>query len=254
MSYHTEHLRLKPVLDLARQLDIATNPEEKAIFEAGNGGFQVWCTPHDHPQGWNGIQMVSGAFSKPCEYVGSATWKWDDERIVALEIETTAYALADQKPDEYCNLKEIPEAFHRRTIFNREPDIAWLIEKATWLFQQAGVPLLPFEYEQAPDIDRRPYILAHYVSEDSEYVVVVSSKFDPNQFCQPGYEIAHMLELWKASEFPLDMILRPEQEFLEPITEPDEGPLVEVYENATRLHEDDWLEAGFEDRISGWQE
>jgi hypothetical protein len=56
MSYHTEHLRLKPVLDLARQLDIATNPEAKAIFEAGNGGFQVWCTPYDHPQGWNGIQ------------------------------------------------------------------------------------------------------------------------------------------------------------------------------------------------------
>ena len=124
MSYHTEHQRLKPVLDLARQLDIATNPEEKAIFEAGNGGFQVWCTPYDHPQGWNGVNMNPGAFSKACEYVGSAQWKWEDERIVALEIETSAYALADQRPDEYCNLKEIPEAFHRRTIFNREADIA----------------------------------------------------------------------------------------------------------------------------------
>ncbi len=90
MSYHTEHLRLKPVLDLARQLDIATNPEAKAIFEAGNAGFQVWCTPYDHPQGWNGINMHPGAFSKPCEYVGSAHWKWEDERIVALEIETSA--------------------------------------------------------------------------------------------------------------------------------------------------------------------
>ena len=59
MSYHTEHQRLKPVLDLARQLDIATNPEAKAIFEAGNCGFQVWCTPYDHPQGWNGINMHS---------------------------------------------------------------------------------------------------------------------------------------------------------------------------------------------------
>ena len=85
-------------------------------------------------------------------------------------------------------------------------------------------------------------------------MVVVSPEFDPNQFCQPGYEIAHTLELWNAGEFPLDVILRPEREFLEPITEPDEGPLVEAYENATRLHEDNWLEAGFEDRISGWQE
>jgi len=28
------------VLDLARQLDIATNPHPSAIFEAGNGGFE----------------------------------------------------------------------------------------------------------------------------------------------------------------------------------------------------------------------
>jgi hypothetical protein len=54
------------VLDLARQLDIATNPHPSAIFEAGNGGFQVWRTP----QGRNGISMIPGAFSKPCEYVG----------------------------------------------------------------------------------------------------------------------------------------------------------------------------------------
>ena len=57
---------MKPVLDLARQLDIATNPHPSAIFETGNGGFQVWCTP----QGRNGISMIPGTFSKPCEYVG----------------------------------------------------------------------------------------------------------------------------------------------------------------------------------------
>ena len=32
---------------------------------------------------------------------------------------------------------------------------------------------------------------------------------------------------------------------------PDEGPLVEQFENASRLGDDDWLEAAFEDRISG---
>jgi hypothetical protein len=33
MSYQAEHKRMKPVLDVARLLDIAANPEKKAIFE-----------------------------------------------------------------------------------------------------------------------------------------------------------------------------------------------------------------------------
>jgi len=140
MTYHTEHLRLKPVLDLAREFDIATNADPQAIFEAGSGGFQVWCTPDDHPQGWNEIRMNSGAFSKPCEYAGGAHWKWEDEIIVALEIETTAYALSDQKPDEYRN---------HRAITNRAADIEWLKQKIVWLFEKAGVPLLPFEFEES---------------------------------------------------------------------------------------------------------
>jgi len=154
MTFHSEHLQLKPVLDLARQLDIATNPHPQAIFEAGNGGFQVWCTPDDHPQGWSGISMNSGAFSKPCEYAGSVHWKWDDETIVGLEIETTAYALADQKPDEYCNLTKWRA--NRHTIFNREADIEWLKQKIAWLFARAGVPLLPFEYKRSENASRLP--------------------------------------------------------------------------------------------------
>lgn len=135
MSYFTEHKRMQPVLDLARKLDIATNPGPTAIFEAGNAGFQVWCTPDDHPQGWDGIQMNAGAFSKPCEYVGSVHWKWEGEVIVALEISTTVYALADQKPGEYS----------RQTIENREADIEWLVEKIAWLFEKAGVAMPPYE-------------------------------------------------------------------------------------------------------------
>ena len=198
--------------------------------------------------------MNTGAFSKPCEYVGSVVWKWDDDKIVALAIETTAYALADQKPDEYCNLMDIPQGFHRRTIFNRDADIEWLKEKVTWLFAEAGVPLPPFEYEQAVLSEIGPYILTHYVSEEDEYVVIVSPELDPEEFCKPGYEVAHTLEIWKAGDFPADIILRPEQEFFEADTEPDEGPLVEQYENASRLGDDDWLEAGIEDQISGWGE
>jgi hypothetical protein len=245
---------MKPVLDLARQLDIAANPDPQAIFEAGNGGFQVWCTPQDRPQGWDGIAMNYGAFSKPCEFVGSVIWEWEEECIVGLEIETTAYALADQMPEEYCNLTDIPAGFHRRTIFNRDADIKWLKEKVAWLFAQAGVPLLPFEYEQAPLSEIGPYILAHYVSEEDEYVVILSPGLDPQEFCQPGYEVARTLEIWNAGDFPADVILHPEQNFHEPDTEPDESPLVEQYENATRLHDDDWLEASFEDQISGWQD
>lgn len=152
MSYHSEHKRMKPVLDLARQLDIVTNPHPGAIFEAGSGGLQVWCTSQDHPQGWKGISMIPGAFSKPCEYVGSVHWRWDDDKIVALAIETTAYALAEQKPDEFCNLKEISQGFNRHMIFHRAADIDWLKEKVTWLFKTAGVPLPPFEHEQEPGL------------------------------------------------------------------------------------------------------
>jgi len=39
MSYHSEHQHMKPVLDLTRQLDIATNPLPSAIFEADHGGI-----------------------------------------------------------------------------------------------------------------------------------------------------------------------------------------------------------------------
>ena len=254
MSHQTEHQRMKPVLDLARKLDIATNAHPAAIFDAGSGGFQVWCTPLDHPQGWDDIAMNSGSFSKPCEYVGSVQWKWEDETIVALTIETTAYALADQKPDEYCNLTAIPRDFQCRTIFNRDADIEWLKQKVTWLFAQANVPLPPFEYRQAALSKLGPYILTHYVSETDEYVVIVSPELDPGEFCKAGYEVAHTLEIWNAGDFPADVILRPDREYQEPEMEPDEGPLVEQYENASRLHDDDWIEAAFEDQVSGWEE
>jgi len=232
---------MKPVLDLARALDIATNPSPMAIFEAGTGGFQVWCIPQDRPRGWSGIQMHPGSFSKPCEYVGSVCWKWDDDEIVALAIETTPYALAEQKPDQH----------DRNTILNRDDDIEWLKEKITWLFAEAGVPLMPFDTESEIEARSAPYLLAHYVSSDEEYVVIVSTDNHLEDFCRPGFELAHTLRISKAHDFPIDVILRPEQHAHEVEIEPDEGPLIEQYENATRLHDDDWLEAAYEDQISG---
>ena len=255
MTYHSEHMRMKPILDLARQFDIVTNPEPSAIFEAGSAGFQVWCTPQNHPRGWDGIKMISGTFSKPCEYLGSVNWKWEGEQIVTLEIDSSAYALSDQKPDEFCDWNEIPRGEKRRTIFNRDADIEWLKEKVTWLFAQAGIPLLPFEYEQAPLSQLGPYILAHYIASDGgSYVVIVSPELDPQEFCQPGYELTDTLEVWEAGDFPADVILHPEYAFPEPDTDPDEGPLTEQYENASRLGDDDWLEADYEDRTDNGDE
>jgi hypothetical protein len=245
---------MKPVLDLARTLDIATNPDPTARFEAGSGGFQVWCTPQDRPKGWNGIEMNRGAFSKPCEYVGSVIWSLNEEKIIALGIETTAYALAEQKPDEYCNLIDIPQGSQRHTIFNRADDIEWLKEKVTWLFQTAGVPLMDFEWEPPAPVALAPYLLAHYVSDQDDYVMILTPGIDPQEFCQPGYKVARRLEIGDAEEFPTDVILRPDRDFQELEIEPDEGPLVEQYENASRLGDDRWLEAAYEDQISGWGE
>jgi hypothetical protein len=79
--------------------------------------------------------MNAGAFSKPCEYLGSVHWKWEGEQIVALEISTTAYALADQSSGKY----------NRQSIVNRETDIEWLVDKIAWLFEKAGVVMPPCE-------------------------------------------------------------------------------------------------------------
>ena len=86
-------------------------------------------------------------------------------------------------------------------------------------------------------------------------MVLVSPNLDPQEFCQSGYELVDTLEVWEASEFPADVILRPEPgDFDDSRLEPDEGPLVEQYENASRLGDDNWMESAFEDGISGWDE
>jgi len=46
--------------------------------------------------------------------------------------------LLDQKPDQYRN---------HHAITNRAADIEWLKQKISWLFEKAGVPLLPFAFE-----------------------------------------------------------------------------------------------------------
>ena len=114
---------------------------------------------------------------------------------------------------------------------------------------------MPFQYEQAPLSQIGPYILAHYTSDSSdEYVVIVSPELDPQEFCKPGYEVVHTLEIWRAGGFPADEILRPDRNFLETVIEPQGSPLADQFQILTHIPQDSLLEAEFEDRISGLNE
>jgi hypothetical protein len=67
-SYVIAHRRMAPLLEAAREFDIATNPHPAALFEAGSAGLQIWCTPTDSPGGlWEQVQMDAGAF-------GGSSW------------------------------------------------------------------------------------------------------------------------------------------------------------------------------------
>ena len=149
-SYSSEHRRLKPVMEAARRLDVGTNPAQDALFEAGSAGFQIWCTPAEHPEGWDEVAptMFPGAFSKACEYVASVNWHWDDETIVGLNLSTAAYALADRMPDIYTS-SETRKAVHaKQSIFNRPEDIAWAMKHIHRLFKLANVPTPPIYTNQ----------------------------------------------------------------------------------------------------------
>lgn len=135
MSYHESHLKMRPVLEAAERFSVAENPEPDALFEAGSGGFQIWCTPEDHPAGWENIPMCAGAFSKPCEYVASILWGWEGDNITHLVLSTDAYAL---KESDMKNGKHDPYTIYH----NRVADVDWAYEKVRWLFKQANV-LLP---------------------------------------------------------------------------------------------------------------
>jgi hypothetical protein len=127
VSFHTEHLCMRPVLEKARKFAIATEPAPNAIFEALLAGFNIWCTPEDHPEGWEELPMIAGAFSKPCEYVGTATWGWEDEHITHM--------LSDRDP----------AGRHAKAYHNRPEDVAGAVTKVGWLFSRAGIPCPPIK-------------------------------------------------------------------------------------------------------------
>jgi hypothetical protein len=140
-SYASEHRRMKPLMELVRKLDVASNPAPEALFEAGSAGFQIWCSPADNPGGkWKEVQMFPGAFAKPAEYVASVHWKWDEETIVGLEISTCAYALADRFPEQFSE-SPIAKRLGKQSIRNRAQDLAWAGQKIEHLFCLANMAL-----------------------------------------------------------------------------------------------------------------
>jgi hypothetical protein len=98
-------------------------------------GFNLWCTPEDHPQGWDGVPLIAGTFSKPCGFVGTASWKWEDDRIVAVSLGTDAYDLADRRPQIFSRTA----GKNWISIHNRPEDLEWAEQKIHWLFSQASV-------------------------------------------------------------------------------------------------------------------
>jgi len=143
MSYTSEHRHMAPVLAKARQLDIATNPAPEALFESSTAGFNLWCTPEDHPKGWDDIPLIAGTFSKPCGFVGTASWKWDDDHIADVSLGTDAYELADHRPQIFSRTAGKDWI----SIHNRPEDNEWAEQKIRWLFSQAGVPCPPVVVE-----------------------------------------------------------------------------------------------------------
>ncbi len=177
MSYSTEHKRLEPVLKLARKLDITENPEPEALFEPGSGGFQIWCTPDDHPKGWEGVPMDMGTFAKPCAFIGSVVWGWTGEEITHLELETEAYDLR--------TVKQRPPR-----VRNRPDDITWAKAKIRKLFEKAGVPCPPIrvdgvpfvEAEETPPAEKPVYtkngVQIEIAEQENPNRVVLTVKFD----------------------------------------------------------------------------
>ena len=118
--------QMQTVLDLARVFDVGENPSAEALYDGRSAAINLWCTPEDHPAGWEGVSITAGAFCKAAEFVGTLSWAWG-EQITLLHLQTEAYALGKR--------------LGRGGIVNRPADIAWARGKVAWLFQEAGIPL-----------------------------------------------------------------------------------------------------------------
>lgn len=146
MSHALTHKQIEIVLRKARELDIS-KPDPQAIYDAGSGGFQIWCTPQNNPGGeWTEIRMTAGAFAKPAEFVASVLWKWEGKQVSGLVLTTSAYTLRDRFPNHFVDpADDMFYASSKESIHNRAPDLTWAGQQIEHPFALAAVPCPPIE-------------------------------------------------------------------------------------------------------------
>jgi hypothetical protein len=135
MSTYDEYKKMRPVTELVLTLDVSENPSPDALYDPLLAGFNIWCTPNDHPEGdeWkNKALYTKGTYAQKCSFIGSVTWGWTGERITHIDLETMAYEIMDANP-----------GMSYKDIKNRPNDVEWAIKKTTELFSRAGVKMLP---------------------------------------------------------------------------------------------------------------
>ena len=119
--------RMDQLLAAGQRLDIATNPDPAAIFEVSRTFIQIWCTPVDHPEGWESAKMSQGDFPKPCALVAGVHWD-NDERVLQIRTERIGHENAGTEGE---------------TIINRPQDVLWTLGKILDLCKQASIVCPP---------------------------------------------------------------------------------------------------------------
>lgn len=83
-SYASEHMRMKPVIDQVRRLS-AFSSDPAGLYEFISAGFNLYCTPDDHPDGEHDFAQDKGQ-GKPISLVARVNWRFTDETITGLDI------------------------------------------------------------------------------------------------------------------------------------------------------------------------
>lgn len=79
-------------------------------------------------------------------------------------------------------------------------------------------------------------------------MVIVFPTCDPRQFGRAGYQLVCTLEIGNAADYPTNVILHPDHEFLEAILDPSRTPLIGHFQKIEKPGEDEWLESAYEAR------
>ena len=129
-------VRLRPVMQIARRLDVYNNPGGQACYIPGQNGFQIAATPDDHPAGWDRVKITAPSPGQCRAYALVAVVEFGlrGDEITHLLLTTAAEALRDL---DQRNLIQRDASCY----LNRPADLLWARQKTTWLFHVAGVPM-----------------------------------------------------------------------------------------------------------------